>query len=161
VIKKNTHQGYADESAWARGNAWGLYGYTMCYRETKNPAYLQQAEKIANFLLNHPNLPKDLVPYWDFNAPDIPNAKRDASAAAIMSSALFELSKYSSNGKNYRASAQKILDNLTTSYRSPVGENKGFFIIHCVGHTPNKSEIDVPINYADYYYVEALMRSRR
>ena len=161
VIKKNTHQGYADESAWARGQAWGLYGLTMCYRETKNLAYLQHAEKIANFLLNHPNLPKDMVPYWDFNAPNIPNAERDASAAAIMSSALFELSTYSENGKQYRASAEKILDNLARSYRSPLGENKGFLLIHCVGHMPNKSEINVPINYADYYYVEALMRSKK
>ena len=161
VIKKNTHQGYADESAWARGQAWGLYGFTMCYRETRNPAYLQQAEKIAGFLLNHPNLPKDLVPYWDFNAPNIPNAERDASAAAIMSAALFELSTYGSKGNNYQATAQKILDNLTTSYRSPLGQNNGFLLLHCVGHMPNKSEIDVPINYADYYYVEALMRSRK
>jgi len=161
VIKKNTHQGYADESAWARGQAWGLYGFTMCYRETKNPVYLQHAEKIANFLLNNPNLPKDMVPYWDFNAPNIPNAERDASAAAIMSSALFELSRYSSNGKEYLSSANKILENLTRSYRSPVGENKGFLLLHCVGHMPNKSEVDVPINYADYYYVEALARSRK
>ncbi len=160
VIKKNTHQGYADESAWSRGQAWGLYGYTMCYRETKNPAYLNHAEKIASFILSHPNLPKDLVPYWDFNAPNIPNAERDASAAAIMASALYELSRYSANGKTYRATADQIIKNLTTSYRSPIGENKGFLILHCVGHMPNKSEIDAPINYADYYYVEALMRSR-
>ena len=161
VIKKNTHQGYADESAWARGQAWGLYGFTMCYRETRNPVYLQHAEKIANFLLNNPNLPKDMVPYWDFNAPNIPHAMRDASAAAIMSSALFELSRYSSNGKEYLSSANKILENLTRWYRSAVGENKGFLLLHCVGHMPNKSEINVPINYADYYYVEAMLRSRK
>ena len=161
VIKKNTHQGYADESAWARGQAWGLYGFTMCYRETKNPAYLQQAEKIAGFLLNHPNLPKDMVPYWDFNAPNIPNAERDASAAAIMASALFELGRFTSNGRYYQTMAVKVLENLTNSYRSLVGQNKGFLLLHCVGHMPNKSEINVPINYADYYYLEALIRSRQ
>jgi rhamnogalacturonyl hydrolase YesR len=159
VIKKNTHQGYADESAWARGQSWGLYGFTMCYRETKDKKYLDHAEKIANFLLTQPNMPKDLVPYWDFNAPNIPNAVRDASAAAIMASALYELSGYSNNGKTYRATADKIMQSLTSSYRSPVGENKGFILLHSTGHMPNKSEIDVPINYADYYYVEALGRA--
>jgi len=90
VSRKVTHQGYADESAWARGQAWGLYGFTMMYRFTKDTAYLSQARNIAGFLLNHPNLPEDKIPYWDFNAPDIPAAKRDASAAAIMASALLE-----------------------------------------------------------------------
>ena len=158
VIKKNTHQGYADESAWARGQAWGLYGFTMCYRETRDKKYLDQSEKIASFLMNHPNMPKDLVPYWDFNAPNIPNAVRDASAAAIMASALYELSGYSNNGKSYRATADKIMENLDKSYRSPVGENKGFILLHSTGHMPNKSEIDVPIDYADYFYLEALGR---
>ena len=160
VIKKQTHQGFADESAWARGQAWGLYGYTMCYRETKDPKYLQRAENIARFLLTNPNLPKDMVPYWDFNDPKIPNTVRDASAAAIMSSALFELSKYSKQGKEYHAAASKILESLTKNYRSPQGENFGFILLHSTGHMPNKSEIDVPINYADYYYVEALLRSQ-
>lgn len=160
VRKRNTHQGYADESAWARGNSWGLYGFTMCYRFTKNEKYLQHAEDIAGFLLNNPNLPKDYVPYWDYNAPDIPNAKRDASAAAIMASALYELSTYSKNGKLYKDKADKITESLTNNYRSPVGENKGFILLHCVGHMPNKSEIDVPIDYGDYYYVEALLRGK-
>jgi len=160
VIKKQTHQGYADESAWARGQAWGLYGYTMCYRETKDPKYLQHAENIAKFLLTNPNLPSDMVPYWDFNDPKIPNTVRDASAAAIMSSALFELSTYSEHGKEYHAAAIKILESLTKNYRSPQGENFGFLLLHSTGHMPNKSEIDVPINYADYYYVEALLRSQ-
>jgi unsaturated chondroitin disaccharide hydrolase len=161
VIKKNTHQGYADESAWSRGQAWGLYGYAMCYRETKDPAYLHHAEHIAAFLLHHPNLPKDMVPYWDFNAPGIPNEERDASAAAIMASALYELSGYSSNAKEYRSAADKIMESLTNHYRSPIGENKGFILLHSVGSKPAKSEVDVPINYADYYYVEALLRARK
>lgn len=160
VISRTTHQGYADESAWARGQSWGLYGFTMCYRETKDTRYLQQAERIADFILKHPNLPADGIPYWDFNAPDIPNATRDASAAAILASGLYELSDYSARGKQYRAAAGKILQQLTKSYRSPIGENKGFILLHSTGHLPAGSEIDVPINYADYYYLEALLRSR-
>jgi unsaturated chondroitin disaccharide hydrolase len=161
VLKKNTHQGYSDESAWARGQAWGLYGFTMCYRETKDPAYLQLAEKIAAFILNHPNLPKDLVPYWDYNDPNIPNVPKDVSAAAILASGLYELSTYSTNGKWYKKRADKIVENLTKNYRSHVGENKGFILLHSTGHLPAKSEIDVPIDYADYYYLEAVLRSKK
>jgi len=109
VIQKTTHQGYTNESAWSRGQAWGLYGYTMCYRFTRDIKYLLQAEKIAAFMLNHPNMPKDLVPYWDYNAPNIPNEERDASAAAILASGLYELSLYSKQGKNYKATADKII----------------------------------------------------
>ena len=161
VLKRNTHQGYSHESAWSRGQAWGLYGYTMCYRETKNPKYLEHAEKIAAFLLNHPNMPKDLVPYWDFNAPKIPNEERDASAAAIMASALYELSTYSSKGGSYLKAANTILENLTKSYRSPIGQNKGFVLLHSTGSKPSNSEVDVPLNYADYYYLEAVLRSKK
>ena len=102
VRKKNTHQGFAHESAWARGQAWALYGYTMCFRETRDPVYLKQAEQVANFILSHPNLPRDKVPYWDFNAPGIPAEPRDASAAAIIASALYELSGYSKKGKEFK-----------------------------------------------------------
>lgn len=158
VIKKMTHQGYADESAWARGQAWGLYGYTMCYRETGNPVYLEQAEKIADFYLNHPNLPEDLIPYWDFNAPNIPNEPRDASAAAITASALYELASYAPS-KNYRQQADAILANLSKFYKSPLKENSGFILLHSTGHKPADSEIDVPLIYADYYYLEAILRS--
>ncbi|HTD92709.1 MAG TPA: glycoside hydrolase family 88 protein, partial [Chitinophagaceae bacterium] len=107
VIKKNTHQGYADESAWARGQAWGLYGFTMCYRFTKDKRYLEQAEKIALFMLRHPHMPKDLVPYWDYDAPGIPNEERDASAAAVLASGLYELSTYKSQSR-YRETADTI-----------------------------------------------------
>jgi len=161
VLKKQTHQGYADESAWARGQSWGLYGYTMCYRETKNKAYLRQAENIAKFILNNPNLPKDLVPYWDFNAPGIPNEPRDASAAAIMASALYELSTYSENGKLYRSKADMIVKNLTEHYTAAPGASQGFILLHSTGSKPSNSEVDVPINYADYYYLEALLRQKR
>jgi hypothetical protein len=161
VRKKQTAQGYADESAWARGQVWGLYGYTMCYRFTKDKKYLEQAEKIATFILNHPNMPKDLVPYWDFNAPNIPNEERDASAAAILASGLYELSTYSKNGKLYKEKANKILESLTNIYRSPIGENKGFILLHSTGSRPSNSEVDVPLSYADYYYLEALLRSKK
>lgn len=158
VLHKQTHQGYADESAWARGQGWGLYGYTMCYRETKNPAYLKQAEAIAKFIFSNPNMPKDKVPYWDFNDPAIPNAPRDASAAALMASALYELSTYSANGKEYKKLADEIVKSLTKSYQAKPGESKGFILLHSTGHKPANSEIDVPISYADYYYLEALLR---
>ena len=160
VLHKQTAQGYADGSAWARGQAWGLYGFTMCYRETGNKTYLHQAEEIAKFIFNNPNLPKDLVPYWDYNDPAIPNAPRDASAAAIMASALYELSTYSKNGKNYKETADKIVKSLNTSYHAPLGEDKGFLLLHSTGHKPAKLEIDVPIIYADYYYLEALLRQK-
>jgi rhamnogalacturonyl hydrolase YesR len=160
VLHRNTHQGFSDESSWARGQAWALYGYTMCYRETRDPKYLQQAENIASFILNHPNMPKDMVPYWDFNAPKIPDEPRDASAAAIIASALSELSTYSKNGSSYRKSADKLIESLTKNYRSPIGENKGFILIHSTGSKPMNSEVDVPLTYADYYYLEALIRSK-
>jgi len=161
IRAKQTAQGYADESAWARGQSWGLYGYTMCYRFTKNKKYLEQAEKIAAFLLNHPNLPKDLVPYWDYNAPNIPNEERDASAAAILASGLYELSTYSKNGKLYKEKANAIVESLTNNYRSPIGGNKGFILLHSVGSKPGKSEVDVPLSYGDYYYLEAVFRSKK
>jgi rhamnogalacturonyl hydrolase YesR len=160
VLNKNTHQGYSHESAWARGQAWALYGFTMCYRETRDPNYLHLAENVAGFILNHPNLPKDKVPYWDFNVPDIPDAPRDASAAAIIASALSELSTFSKNGSAYRKAADQIIKSLTENYRSPIGENKGFILLHSTGSKPMNVEVDVPLNYADYYYLEALIRSK-
>jgi len=161
VQKKHTAQGYADESAWARGQAWGLYGYTVMYRETRDPKYLDQANHIAQFILNHPNLPRDKVPYWDFNAPDIPGALRDASAGAITASALLELCQYS-GGKTrdlYFRNAEQILESLTKPpYISAPGTNAGFLLQHSVGHLPQHSEVDQPLSYADYYFVEAMRR---
>jgi unsaturated chondroitin disaccharide hydrolase len=161
VLEKTTHQGYAPESAWARGQAWGLYGFTMCYRETGRKEFLLQAERIAGFLVNHPRLPKDGIPYWDFDAPGGVNEPKDASAAAIMASALYELSDYSRHKKAYRAMADKIVNSLTKNYRSAAGDNKGFLLLHSTGHKPAGSEIDVPITYADYYYLEAVGRGRK
>jgi uncharacterized protein YyaL (SSP411 family) len=160
VVHRHTHQGYSHESAWARGQAWGLYGYTVCYRETGIKAYLTQAEKIAGFILNNPAIPADRIPYWDYNAPDIPSAPRDVSAAAVTASALYELSGFSQKGKEYRKAADNIIKNLTEKYRAPYGTSHGFLLLHSTGNKPSGSEVDVPINYADYYYLEALLRSR-
>ena len=161
VRNRNTHQGYADESAWSRGQAWGLYGYTMTYRLTDHIEFLKQAEKIAGFLLEHPNMPEDLVPYWDYNAPGIPDEPRDVSAAAIMASALYELCRYSEKGAWYKEKADKIMESLGTVYASAPGENYGFILGHSVGARPMNSEVDVPMNYADYYYLEALLRKKK
>lgn len=160
VINKQTHQGHSHDSAWARGQAWGLYGYTMCYRETKDNRYLIQAQKIADFILNHKNLPDDMIPYWDFDAPDIPNEERDASTGAIICSALYELSELSGDADlKYRKAADKILQSLSSAtYRATVGENHNFLLKHSVGSKPGDSEIDVPLIYADYYFLEANLR---
>jgi hypothetical protein len=161
VQEKKTAQGYSNESAWARGQAWGLYGYTVAYRETKDHKYLDQANHIAGFLLHHPNLPADKIPYWDFNAPNIPNALRDASAAAIMASALLELSQYAEGKQKqeYFTTAETILRKLSSEkYKAKPGTNGGFILQHSVGHLPNKSEVDVPLTYGDYYFVEAMRR---
>lgn len=160
---KQTHQGYADESAWARGQAWALCGYTMMYREAKKQAYLEQANHIAQFLMNHPNMPADKIPYWDFDCPDIPHTVRDASAAAIMASALIELSQFNPNdfGKQCLSFAEQQIRSLTSpAYLATPGTNANFAIMHCTGHLPGNSEVDVPLSYADYYYVEALLRLR-
>ena len=164
IHQKKTAQGYADESAWARGQAWGLYGFTAMYRETRNKKYLDQATHIADFILKHPNLPKDKIPYWDFNAPDIPNTFRDASAAAIIASALLELEKYVSkvNSQKYLSVAEQILQNLSTqAYTAAMGTNGGFILKHSVGSLPGNSEVDMPLTYADYYYIEALGRLKK
>ena len=161
-IQFNTHQGYADESAWGRGQAWGLYGFTMCYRETGDPRYLQQAEGIAQFILNNKNLPEDGVFYWDFDAPNIPDEPRDVSASAIAASALYELSTMSeAHGEQYKAAADKTVKSIAGKYRNQLGELHGFITNSSVGHLPGNSEITVPLNYADYYFIEALVRKER
>lgn len=157
VLHKETAQGYAHESTWARGQAWALYGFTVCYRYTHTPAYLKKAEEIAACILSHPRLPADLIPYWDFDAPGIPDEPRDASAAAIIASALYELSDYSQ--QDYTPVADKILHNLSTpSYSAYSRKNGNFLLMHSVGSIPHNSEIDQPLVYADYYYLEALTR---
>lgn len=162
VLHRHTHQGYAHESTWSRGEAWALYGYTMTYRETKENVYLNQARKVADFIFTHPNLPEDLIPYWDFNAPAIPDEPRDASAAAIIASALYELSTFGGEkGPQYKAWADTILNNLTLHYRAELYKDRGFLLLHAVGGKPSNSEVDVPLVYADYYFLEALVRKEK
>ncbi|MBP5612094.1 MAG: glycoside hydrolase family 88 protein [Bacteroidales bacterium] len=161
--RKQTAQGYNDDSAWARGQSWGLYGYTMMFLEARDSAYLRQAEHIADFLIGHPNMPEDKIPYWDYNAPDIPDALRDVSSAAIMCSALIELADYTDAERSatYMAVAEQQLKSMCSpAYRAPLGENCNFLLMHGVGNMPGRSEIDVPLTYADYYYVEAMLRYR-
>lgn len=160
VRKKQTHQGYADASAWARGQAWALYGYTVTYRETKDARFLKQAQGIADFFINHKNLPADKIPYWDFDAPARADLPRDASAAAIAASGLLELSKYSgAKGETYKKAASQMLASLASpAYLAKANTNNNFVLMHATGHLPNNSEIDGPLNYADYYFIEGLLR---
>lgn len=162
VLNQVTHQGVSDESPWSRGQAWGLYGFTMMYRQTGKKEYLDHAIKVGQYIMNHPNLPKDKIPYWDFDAPDIPKADRDASAGAIMASAYIELSTYvyGELGKQFlRIGEQQIKSLASPAYRAKkVGENNHFIIKHCTGFMAKQYEIDAPLTYADYYFVEALIR---
>lgn len=173
VKDKATCQGFTDNSTWARGQAWAIYGYTMVYRETKDKKFLKIAQRMADYYINHPNLPSDKVPFWDFHAgvkgydpqwnydpSKFEVVPRDASAAAVTCSALFELSKYSGKkGRVYRENAEQMLHSLASdSYRAKLGENNNFLLMHSVGSIPHNNEIDVPLIYADYYFLEALKR---
>lgn len=163
VIARQTHQGIADESDWARGQAWGLYGFTMAHRFTGDPEFLSLAQNIAGHWLSHPSLPSDHIPYFDFDVgsyPEIENT-RDASAAAIVASALLELYSVSSeqHASRYLEASLDILRSLTSAdYLAEPGENGHFLLRHSTGNYPSDSEIDVALNYADYYYLEALTR---
>jgi len=161
VKVRNTHQGYADESVWARGQAWAIYGYTMTYRFTKDPRFLETAQRAADYFISH--LPSDHVPYWDFLAPEIPNEPRDVSAAAIASSALFELSRYVEGNPlrvKYLGAAKKILGSLCSAPYLAEGTNSQAVLNHSVGNRPAQSEVDVSIIYADYYFIEAMLRCK-
>ena len=162
IIKKATHQGFANYSAWARGQAWGLYGFTMCYRETRKPEFLEQAKQIANYIFSNPTLAKDFIPYWDFNAPKIHDEPRDVSAACVIASALYELSMYDKeNAVLYIKRANTIIENISNSYRAEIGKEHGFLLLHSTGSKPQNLEIDVPLVYADYYFLEALIRKQK
>jgi unsaturated chondroitin disaccharide hydrolase len=175
VLHRQTNQGYADNSTWSRGQGWAIYGFTMMYRETKDKRFLQAAQKAADFYINHPNLPKDKIPYWDFNVnqkgytPDwdykdrtLSYIPRDASAGALTASGLLELSTFAKDGNKYFKSAEQMLKSLSGSeYLAKPGTNSGFILKHCVGSFPHNSEIDVPLVYADYYFLEALLRYQK
>jgi unsaturated chondroitin disaccharide hydrolase len=162
VKVRNTHQGYADESVWARGQAWAIYGFTMTYRFTRDNRFLETAQRAADYFITH--LPADHVPYWDFSAPGIPNEPRDVSAAAIAASALFELAQYArpdERGAAYRESAKNILRSMCSSPYLAEGTPSHALLNHAVGSKPANSEVDVSIIYADYYFVEAMLRYQR
>ena len=158
-IKGVTHQGYADNSTWARGQGWAVYGYTMVYRYTHEKVFLDFAQKVANYYLSR--LPEgDLIPKWDFDDPD-PKAPKDASAACVVADALLELQQYvgGQKGQQYREKAVEMLRQLSSpEYFS--GKRNDAFLLHSTGHHPAGSEIDASIVYADYYYLEALLRLR-
>jgi len=158
-IKQVTHQGYADDTMWARGQSWAIYGYTMVYRETKDPKFLAFAQKVTDVYLER--LPEDLIPYWDFNAPDIPDAPRDVSAAAVVGSALLELAQYVPENKQdlYRGKAEDMLNSLALRYHA--GPHNSALLSQSTGHYPGGTEINTSINYADYYYLEALLRFKK
>lgn len=160
ATQHNTHQGWSDESAWSRGQAWALYGYTMCYSETNNKLFLECAKSVSEFIFSHPNMPSDLVPYWDFDDPNILNAPRDVSAATIIASALYELSKHvPDRSDDYVAMANEVLRSLTDNYLSKPLHNS-FILNHSTGHFSRNLEIDALIIYADYYFLEALLRKK-
>lgn len=173
VAARKTAQGYADNSTWSRGQAWGIYGFTMVYRYTKDPRFLKTAEGMADYFIHHKNLPADKIPYWDFNVGEkgyepgvgsnalkVTTKYRDASAAAIVASALLELSHYSAKkAKEYKSVAEQMLHSLASpTYRAPIGTNGNFLLTQSVGSIPHNFEINVPIVYADYYFLEALHR---
>lgn len=161
VINTLTHQGFNKESAWSRGQAWGLYGFTMTYRYSKDERHLAQANKIADFIIKHGNMPEDFIPYWDFDAPGIPDEPRDVSAATIIAAALLELYEYS-NKQLYLQTANQILNSLSNSqYMLQTDAKAPFILSKSTGNWPKNDEMSVPISYADYYYLEAIYRKNQ
>jgi unsaturated chondroitin disaccharide hydrolase len=160
VKKRGTHQGFNDQSSWTRGQSWAVYGFTMAYRYTKNKQYLKQAEATAKYYINNKNMPNDGIPYWDFNDNAIPNSPKDASSAAVMASALVELYTFTKN-IDYLNYANKVIATLSTDKYLLNESIKGPFILdHSTGNWPKKDEIDQPIVYADYYFLEAIIRKQ-
>jgi rhamnogalacturonyl hydrolase YesR len=160
VKSKNTHQGYSDSSSWARGQSWAVYGFTMAYRYTRDKAYLKQAEATAKFFINHQNMPEDGIPYWDYNYPNIPNTSRDASAAAVMASALLELYAFTKNDA-YLNYSNKVINSLSSDkYLLSKSVEAPFILDHSTGDWSKKAELDEPIVYADYYFLEAIIRKK-
>ena len=175
ALQKETNQGFAHNSTWTRGQAWGVYGFTMTYRETGDKRFLNTAIKMADFFINNKNLSSDKIPNWDFNvnqvgynppataqAINLTYIPKDASAAAILASALLELSSYAgTKGATYKLVANQILTSLSSNnYLATPGTNNGFVLMHCTGNANRLSEVDKPIMYGDYYFLEALLREK-
>jgi hypothetical protein len=156
VRNRHTHQGLNHESSWSRGQAWGLYGFAMAYDRTGDRAFFDQASNIASFFFNHPNLPEDMIPYWDFDASNIPDEPKDASAAAVAAVGLMKLAKYDTEN---RVKYMEWVDTILSSLGSPEYQSDAvpFLLDHSTGSVPGDFEIDVPIVYGDFYYVEALI----
>lgn len=163
VRHRQTAQGYADESVWSRGQAWAVYGFAMCYEKTGQKKYLDQALKTFNFMKNHVRMSADCIPYWDMDAPQIPNEPRDVSTASCMAAALYRIYQLDlPDGLQYKEYADKIMKSLSTpAYRAKLGTNGNFLLMHSVGSIPHHSEVDVPLNYADYYFLEALTLKKK
>ena len=158
VEMKETFQGKNHDSSWARGQAWAVYGYTATYRETGDRKYLDFAINIADMIMSKVTT-EDAIPYWDYDAPVLADTPRDASAAAVTACGLLELSTFAPDGQKYFDYAEKILKSLSSdAYLAAPGENQGFVLMHSTGSLAHGSEIDVPLNYADYYYLEGLQR---
>ncbi|MBQ8674974.1 MAG: glycoside hydrolase family 88 protein [Bacteroidaceae bacterium] len=178
-LRGQTHQGYADSSMWSRGQSWAIYGYTMVYRWTRDPLFLQFAQRVADiYLLRLRQTSDDMIPLWDMDDPRGLQAPKDASAACVVASALIELSTYLDNERRlnsdgqpdtdnshhnngsahrYRQAAIDMLADLSTP-RYQSRDRNSAFLLHSTGHHPAGSEIDASIIYADYYYLEALLR---
>lgn len=163
VRHRHTAQGYAHESVWSRGQAWAVYGFAMCYRYTGDKRYLDQSLKTFRMMAEHPRLADDLVPYWDMDAPGIPDEPRDASAASCIASALYEICTFKEveNPGRYKEYADRLMASLASSaYLAEEGTNNNFLLMHSTGSVPHQAEVDKPLNYADYYFLEALKRKR-
>ncbi len=161
-IKGVTHQGYSDKSMWSRGQSWAIYGYTMVYRYTHDKVFLDFAQKVTDvYLTRLQETSDDLIPKWDMDDPD-KKASKDASAACVVADALMELSGYvgGAKGAAYRKTALEMLAQLSTP-RYQSGKRNVAFLMHSTGHHPAGSEIDASIIYADYYYLEALLRAKQ
>ncbi len=163
VRTKFTHQGIADNSAWARGQAWAVHGYTMAYRYTKDVKYLNRAKRTAHYFINHKDLPEDGIAYWDFNDPKIPHASRDVSASVIIASALVELYGYTSQEEylNYSKKVINSIKNISNTYILPQDENIPFILDHNYGDWSKRAEMDEPIVYGDYYFLQTLLRLKK
>ncbi len=155
-IRKGTLQGAYDSSSWSRGQAWGFYGFTMMYRETADTNYLIQSRHIADYLIT--KLGDEYVPCWDFALSSDSGEEKDASAASIIASAMIELYMHTGE-KKYLETGKNIVFCLSEpGYFDSKGENGGFLLKHSVVSKPARAGIDIPLSYADYYYIEAILR---
>ncbi|MBN1129597.1 MAG: glycoside hydrolase family 88 protein [Chitinispirillaceae bacterium] len=159
MIRQETRQGYSNASCWARGQAWAVYGFTMAYRFTRDARFLATARKAADYYLRR--LPADRVPFWDFDAPGIPadSVPRDASSSAIVASALLELATFTGapDSARYRDSAVSLIRGLwAPKYRGL--STQASILNHSTGSRKEGHDVDMGIIYADYYFLEALVR---